>query len=71
MRDLKFSRIFQCIDTHSSGEVTKVVVGGTPKLKGSTMAEMQAYFQEYYDHLRPTLLKDPRGFTGTFGAVIT
>ena len=68
---MKFSRIIQCIDTHSSGEATRVIVGGIPKLKGSTMAEKQAYFQEHYDHLRPTLLKEPRGFAGLLGAVIT
>jgi proline racemase len=68
---VKFSRIINCIDTHSSGEATRVVVGGIPKLKGSNMAEKQAYFQEHYDRLRPTMLKEPRGFAGLLGAVIT
>ena len=68
---MKFSRILSCIDTHSSGEATRVVVGGIPKLKGTNMAEKQAYFQEHYDHLRPTMLKEPRGFAGLLGAVIT
>jgi proline racemase len=68
---LKFSRYVSCIDTHSSGEATRVVVGGIPKLKGSTMTEKQAYFQKHYDHLRPTLLKEPRGFAGLLGAVLT
>lgn len=48
-----------------------MVVGGIPKLKGSTMADKQAYFQEHYDHLRPTMLKEPRGFAGLLGAVLT
>ena len=68
---MKFSRIIPCIDTHSSGEATRVVVGGFPQLKGANMAEKQAYFQEHYDHLRPTLLKEPRGFAGLLGAVLT
>ncbi len=68
---MKFSRILNCIDTHSSGEATRVVVGGIPKLKGNTMAEKQEYFQKHYDHLRPTMLKEPRGFAGLLGAVIT
>ncbi len=68
---MKFTRIIPCIDTHSSGEATRVVVGGIPKLKGKTMAEKQAYFKEHYDHLRPTMLKEPRGFAGLLGAVLT
>lgn len=68
---MKFSRIISCIDTHSSGEATRVVVGGIPKLKGSSMVEKQAYFQKHYDNLRPTMLKEPRGFAGLLGAVLT
>jgi len=68
---LKFSRIVSCIDTHSSGEATRVVVGGIPRLKGATMIEKQDYFKEHYDHLRPTMLKEPRGFAGLLGAVLT
>jgi len=68
---LKFSRVVSCVDTHSSGEATRVVVGGIPKLKGSTMMEKQEYFKEHYDWLRPTMLKEPRGFAGLLGAVLT
>jgi len=68
---LKFERYLSCIDTHSSGEATRILVGGIPKLKGETMQEKQAYFQEHYDHLRPTMLKEPRGFAGMLGAVLT
>lgn len=68
---MKFSRYLSCIDTHSSGESTRILVGGIPKLKGENMKEKQAYFKENYDHLRPTMLKEPRGFSGLLGAVIT
>ena len=68
---MKFARILSCIDTHSSGEATRVVIGGVPKLKGATMMEKQAYFKEHYDHLRPTMLKEPRGSAGLLGAVLT
>jgi proline racemase len=46
-------------------------VGGVPKLFGKNMAEKQKYFQENYDHLRGTMLKEPRGFEGMLGAVLT
>jgi proline racemase len=59
------------VDTHSSGEATRILVGGIPKLKGKTMLEKQEYFQKHYDHLRPTMLQEPRGFAGLLGAVLT
>lgn len=68
---MKFERTVTCIDTHSSGEATRVIAGGVPNLKGSTMLEKQAYFQKHYDYLRPALLKEPRGSAGLLGAVLT
>jgi proline racemase len=35
------------------------------------MLQKQAYFKEHYDHLRQTILKEPRGFAGLLGAVLT
>jgi len=68
---MKFSRVITAIDTHSSGEATRIIIGGLPKLPGKNMAEKQAYFQKRFDHLRPALLQEPRGFAGLLGAVIT
>lgn len=68
---MKLNRYLSCVDTHSSGEATRILVGGIPKLKGKTMLEKQKYFQKHYDHLRPTMLQEPRGFAGLLGAVLT
>ncbi len=68
---MKLNRYVSCIDTHSTGEATRILIGGIPKLKGKTMAEKQAYFQEHYDHLRSTILQEPRGSAGLLGAVLT
>jgi proline racemase len=46
-------------------------VGGVPKLKGETMQEKQEYFKKHYHHLLGTMLKEPRGFEGMLGAVLT
>jgi proline racemase/trans-L-3-hydroxyproline dehydratase len=68
---VKIKRYLSCVDTHSAGESTRILIGGIPKLKGKTMQEKQDYFKEYYDDLRSTMLKEPRGFSGLLGAVIT
>jgi len=68
---MKFNRYVSCIDTHCSGESTRILVGGVPKLKGKTMQEKQKYFQKHYDHLVGTMLQEPRGFSGMLGSVLT
>lgn len=68
---MKISRIITAIDTHSSGEATRIIIGGIPKLSGETMVEKQSNFQKHFDHLRTALLQEPRGFAGLLGAVIT
>jgi len=68
---LKFSRYLSCIDTHCSGESTRIVVGGLPKLRGKTILEKQKYFQENYHALLGTLMKEPRGFDGMLGSILT
>ena len=68
---MKFSRIITAIDTHSSGEATRIITGGIPKLPGKNMTEKQAHFQKHFDGLRKTLLQEPRGSAGLLGAVIT
>jgi proline racemase len=68
---MKFNRYVSCIDTHCSGESTRILIGGVPKLKGKTMQEKQKYFQDHYDHLVGTMLQEPRGFSGMLGSVLT
>lgn len=68
---MKLNRYLSCVDTHSSGESTRILVGGIPKIKGKTMQEKQDYFKTHYDPLRSTMLKEPRGFAGLLGAVLT
>ena len=68
---MKFNRYVSCIDTHCSGESTRILVGGVPELKGKTMQEKHKYFQKHYDHLVGTMLQEPRGFSGMLGSVLT
>ncbi len=68
---MKFKRYVSCIDTHCCGESTRILVGGVPKLVGKNMREKQNYFQNNYNHLLGTMLKEPRGFDGMLGSVLT
>ncbi len=67
---MKFSNLITCIDSHTAGEPTRIVVSGIPKLRGESVAEKRDYLKEKYDHLRTFLMHEPRGHNDMFGAVI-
>ncbi|MBM7608789.1 proline racemase [Lysinibacillus composti] len=58
------------IDTHTVGEVTRIVVDGFPEITGNTMMEKKSFIMENYDHIRKLLMNEPRGHKDMFGAII-
>ena len=68
---MKTEKIITVVETHSSGETTKVVLNGFPSIPGKTMWEKTKYFQEHFDEFRKALMTQPRGFSGILGAIIT
>ncbi|MBS4536330.1 proline racemase [Clostridium sp. D2Q-14] len=68
---MKFIRSINAIDSHTMGEPTRIVVGGIPKVPGKTMAEKKEYLQNELDHLRTSLMLEPRGHRDMFGSILT
>jgi len=68
---MKIERMITIVETHSSGETTKVVVSGFPRITGKTMWEKTKYCQEHFDDVRKALMTQPRGFSGILGAIVT
>ena len=52
---------FFCIDGHTAGNPVRLVAGGAPLLRGSTMAERRLDFLERFDWIRESLCLEPRG----------
>jgi len=50
-----------CVDSHTGGEPTRLVVGGLPEIKGKNITEKSKFFEQNYDHLRTVLTAEPRG----------
>ena len=50
-----------CIDSHTGGEPTRLVVSGLPEIKGNNITEKSKFFAENYDYLRTALTAEPRG----------
>lgn len=62
--------VIHCVDSHTAGEPTRVVVAGLPPIPGCTMAEKKAYLQVHHDTVRCGLLREPRGHHDMFGAIL-
>jgi proline racemase len=64
-------RLIHCVETHTCGEPTRIVVGGLVDLPGDTIMAKQTYVREHQDHIRRALIHEPRGHRGMFGAILT
>jgi proline racemase len=68
---MNVEKMISIMETHSSGETTKVVMRGFPKIQGKTMIEKTRYCEKHFDNLRKAIMTQPRGFSGILGAIIT
>ncbi len=60
-----------CLETHTAGEPTRIIIEGAPELPGNTMMEKKNHLREYFDHYRRAIMLEPRGHRDMFGAVLT
>ena len=67
---MEFSKVINTVDTHTSGEPTRIVLSGIPPVKGKSMAEIKEFFQRNLDFYRKALVWEPRGHKDMFGAVL-
>lgn len=54
--------MLQVIDCHAAGEPARVVLGGLPRVPGTTMLEKREHMRDHMDALRKLLLLEPRGY---------
>ncbi|MFN8374563.1 MAG: proline racemase family protein [Anaerolineae bacterium] len=58
------------IDAHTAGEPLRMITSGFPELPGSTILEKRQYARQHYDHLRRTLMFEPRGHADMYGCIL-
>ena len=63
-------RTWQCVDSHTEGMPTRVVVGGVGVLPGASMEERRQYVMNQADHLRTWLMFEPHGHSAMSGAIL-
>jgi trans-L-3-hydroxyproline dehydratase len=59
------------IDAHTEGEPFRIITSGFPDPPGATILERRQYAKEHLDHLRTTLMWEPRGHADMYGCIVT
>ncbi|MCG8485681.1 MAG: proline racemase family protein [Clostridia bacterium] len=67
---MRIRNSIRVVDTHGCGHTCRVAIGGIPTLYGTTVEEKMNDMKENHDHIRRMLICEPRGYHGTYGAVI-
>ena len=60
----------QCIDSHTGGEPTRLVLAGFPDLAGLPLAQAVARLRTQHDHYRKATVCEPRGNDVMVGALL-
>ena len=58
------------IDSHTGGEPTRMVYAGFPELSGQSIQEKLQDFKQNFDHLRQSIILEPRGNDVLVGAIL-
>ncbi|MDN3452324.1 MULTISPECIES: proline racemase family protein [unclassified Psychrobacter] len=61
---------FKIIDSHTGGEPTRMVYAGFPDLTGDTIQDKLQCFKQNFDHLRQSIILEPRGNEVLVGALL-
>lgn len=61
----------EAIDAHVCGQPLRLIVRGYPAPRGVTMIERCSYAIEHLDHLRGSLLLEPRGHADMYACLLT
>ncbi|XP_068610061.1 trans-L-3-hydroxyproline dehydratase-like [Brachionichthys hirsutus] len=60
---------FSVVDMHTGGHPLRIVLSGYPAVEGDGVLSKRRYARDHLDHLRKTLLFEPRGHYDMYGAL--
>ncbi len=67
---MRTRRVLHCVESHTEGMPTRVVVGGVAPIPGDTMEARRQWFMANSDSLRTLLMHEPRGHSAMSGAIL-
>ena len=67
---MEFTRTYTTIDAHAAGEPLRIVTAGIPRIPGDTILAKRAWVRTNLDHVRRTLMLEPRGHADMYGCYV-
>ena len=64
------SLVIKTLDCHTGGEPLRIITDGFPNLAGNTILEKRRDCKQRFDHLRTSLMFEPRGHADMYGAIV-
>jgi 4-hydroxyproline epimerase len=61
----------EVIDSHTSGEPTRVIIDGWPPPEGDTMGQRRESLRSHFDKLRQAVVCEPHGHSAMVGGLLT
>ncbi|CAB4035487.1 Trans-3-hydroxy-L-proline dehydratase [Paramuricea clavata] len=58
------------VEMHTAGDPLRIITSGYPEIKGETILAKRKYVTENLDYIRKLLMREPRGHTDMFGALL-
>lgn len=58
------------LDYHTCGEPVRIVTSGYPELTGASILDKRRDARDNHDHLRRTMMLEPRGHAGMYGVIL-
>lgn len=68
---MRFDRVYSTIECHTAGEPLRIVTSGVPFIPGATILERRRWVLENLDHVRRSLMHEPRGHADMYGCYVT
>lgn len=68
---MEFTRSYTTVDAHAAGEPLRIVTGGVPPIPGASILAKRRWVREHLDHVRTTLMWEPRGHADMYGCYLT
>jgi proline racemase len=68
---MEFRRTYTTIDAHTAGEPLRIITAGVPLIPGTTILEKRRWVREHLDHVRRSLMWEPRGHADMYGCLVT
>ncbi|CAN7431461.1 proline racemase family protein [Caballeronia sp. LjRoot34] len=68
---MRITKSISTVEVHTGGEAFRIVTSGLPKMPGKTIVARRTWLKEHADHIRRSLMFEPRGHADMYGGYLT